>query len=154
MRARNRRDEAADAARLKILEAAADVIVDAGVAQLTMTKVGGAAGVSSGLVHYHFDTKELLFTEVLSHSSAVSHSLTEQALDLAGDGRLRVRVDVVDRRRHPHVAAAAEVRTDGGADRVPASAGLACQRGHEGRSMHAVDDVLAPGAEHLRGRHC
>ena len=34
-------------------------------------------------------------------------------------------------------------RTDGGADRVPASAGLACQRGHEGRSMHAVDDVLA-----------
>ncbi len=42
------------------------------------------AGVSSGLVHYHFATKEQLFAAVLSHSSAVSQRLTEEALERAG----------------------------------------------------------------------
>jgi AcrR family transcriptional regulator len=49
-----------------------------------MAGIAKAAGVSSGLVHYHFATKEQLFTEVLSHSSAISNSLTEQALERAG----------------------------------------------------------------------
>ena len=49
--------------------------------------IARAAGVSAGLVHYHFDTKEQLFAEVLSYSSAVSDELTEQAL--AGPGRSR-----------------------------------------------------------------
>lgn len=80
MRARNRRDEAADAARLRILEAAADVIVEHGVGQLTMAKVGHAAEVSTGLVHYHFSTKEQLFAAVIGHTSAVSRSLTDRVL--------------------------------------------------------------------------
>jgi AcrR family transcriptional regulator len=35
-------------------------------------------------VHYHFATKEQLFSEVLSHSSAISQALTERALERAG----------------------------------------------------------------------
>ncbi len=55
-----------------------------GLVNVRMAGIAKAAGVSSGLVHYHFATKEQLFTEVLSHSSAVSNALTEQALERAG----------------------------------------------------------------------
>ena len=84
MKEPNRRDLAAEEARNRILVAAADCIVRDGLVNVRMAGIAKAAGVSSGLVHYHFDTKEQLFTEVLSHSSAVSNSLTEQALERAG----------------------------------------------------------------------
>jgi AcrR family transcriptional regulator len=80
----NRRDLAAEEARNRILTAAADCIVRDGLVSVRMAGIAKEAGVSSGLVHYHFDTKEQLFTEVLSHSSAISHALTERALERAG----------------------------------------------------------------------
>jgi AcrR family transcriptional regulator len=80
----NRRDLAAEEARNRILVAAADCIVRDGLVNVRMAGIARAAGVSSGLVHYHFATKEQLFVEVLSHSSTVSHDLTEQALERAG----------------------------------------------------------------------
>src|ERR1700712_666897 len=49
-----------------------------------MAAIAREAGVSSGLLHYHFDTKEQLFVEVLSYSGAVSTALTEQAMERAG----------------------------------------------------------------------
>ena len=84
MKEPNRRDLAAEEARNRILVAAADCIVRDGLVNVRMAGIARAAGVSSGLVHYHFDTKEQLFTDVLSHSSAVSHALTERALERAG----------------------------------------------------------------------
>lgn len=85
MKEPTRRDLAAEDARNRILAAAADCIVREGLAQVRMASIAKAAGVSSGLVHYHFDTKEQLFAEVLSHSSQVSDTLTERALQRAGD---------------------------------------------------------------------
>ena len=84
MKEPNRRDLAAEEARNRILVAAADCIVRDGLVAVRMAGIARAAGVSSGLVHYHFATKEQLFVEVLSHSSTVSHDLTEQALERAG----------------------------------------------------------------------
>ena len=84
MREPNRRDLAAEEARNRILVAAADCIVRDGLASVRMAGIARAAGVSSGLLHYHFTTKEQLLVEVLSHSSAVSHELTERALEQAG----------------------------------------------------------------------
>ena len=84
MKEPNRRDLAAEAARKRILAAAADCIVRDGVANVRMAGIAKAAGVSSGLVHYHFATKEQLFIDVLSHTSAISHALTERALERAG----------------------------------------------------------------------
>jgi AcrR family transcriptional regulator len=81
----NRRDLAAEEARNRILAAAADCIVRDGLVSVRMAGIAKEAGVSSGLVHYHFATKEQLFTEVLSHSSAISHALTERALEQAGE---------------------------------------------------------------------
>lgn len=82
----NLREQAAADARTRILEAAVDCIVRDGLAQVRMASIARTAGVSSGLLHYHFDTKELLFAEVLTYSHAVSAELNDRALEVAGDG--------------------------------------------------------------------
>jgi AcrR family transcriptional regulator len=79
------REQAAAEARTKILAAAADVIVRDGLAQVRMASIARAAGVSAGLLHYHFDTKELLFGEVLRYSHAISAELNQRALTDVGE---------------------------------------------------------------------
>ncbi|MBV9831733.1 MAG: TetR family transcriptional regulator C-terminal domain-containing protein [Marmoricola sp.] len=81
----NRRELAAEDARNRILAAATDCLVRDGLAKVRMAAIAREAGVSSGLLHYHFDTKEQLFAEVLAWSSAASAELTAQALAQAGD---------------------------------------------------------------------
>jgi AcrR family transcriptional regulator len=79
------REQASAEARSRILAAAAEVIVRDGLAQVRMASIARAAGVSAGLLHYHFDTKELLFGEVLRYSHARSAELNQHALADAGD---------------------------------------------------------------------
>jgi AcrR family transcriptional regulator len=81
-----RREQATAEARTRILAAAAHCIVRDGLAQVRMAAIARAAGVSSGLLHYHFDTKELLFGEVLRYSHAVSAELSKRAADQAAEG--------------------------------------------------------------------
>jgi AcrR family transcriptional regulator len=85
VKAQSRRDVAAEDARGRILAATADCLVRDGLAKVRMAAIAQEAGVSSGLLHYHFDTKEQLFAEVLAWSSAVSAELTAAALERAGD---------------------------------------------------------------------
>ena len=80
------REQAAAEARTRILAAAADCIVRDGLAQVRMASIARTAGVSAGLLHYHFDTKELLFGEVLRFSHAVSAELNQRAMAGAGEG--------------------------------------------------------------------
>ena len=80
------REQAAADARQRILAAAADCIVRDGLAQVRMASIARAAGVSAGLLHYHFDTKELLFGEVLTYSHAQSAELNQRAMAGAGSG--------------------------------------------------------------------
>jgi AcrR family transcriptional regulator len=81
----SQREQASAEARGRILAAAADVIVRDGLAQVRMASIARAAGVSNGLLHYHFDTKELLFGEVLRWSHAQSAELNALALEHAGE---------------------------------------------------------------------
>jgi len=81
----NQRALAAADARNRILAAAAECIVRGGLAKVRMAGIAKAAGVSAGLLHYHFDTKEQLFADVLTYSHEVSGVLNEQALRGAGD---------------------------------------------------------------------
>ena len=81
----NQRAVAAADARNRILAAAAERIVRDGLANVRMAGIAKAAGVSAGLLHYHFDTKEQLFADVLTYSHGVSGVLNEQALRGAGD---------------------------------------------------------------------
>jgi len=79
------REQAAAEARTRILAAAAECIVRDGLAQVRMASIARTAGVSAGLLHYHFDTKELLFGEVLKYSHAVSAELNQRAMAGAGE---------------------------------------------------------------------
>ena len=80
------RERAAAEARTRILAAAADCIVRDGLAKVRMASIARTAGVSAGLLHYHFDTKELLFGEVLRYSHEASAELNRRALAGAGQG--------------------------------------------------------------------
>lgn len=82
----SQREQAAAEARTRILAAAAECIVRDGLAQVRMASIARTAGVSAGLLHYHFDTKELLFGEVLTYSHSISAELNQQALADAGTG--------------------------------------------------------------------
>ena len=82
----SQREQAAAEARSRILAAAADCIVRDGLAKVRMAAIARTAGVSAGLLHYHFDTKELLFGEVLKYSHEASAELNQRALDGAGEG--------------------------------------------------------------------
>jgi AcrR family transcriptional regulator len=81
----NQRELAAAEARRRILAAAADCIVRDGLAQVRMAGIAERAGVSTGLLHYHFDTKEQLFADVLTYCHEISLDLNERAMRDAGD---------------------------------------------------------------------
>ncbi|MFG3117709.1 TetR/AcrR family transcriptional regulator [Streptomyces sp. NPDC048197] len=65
--------------RERILSAACQAIAEIGFEKIRMRMVAERAGVSTALLHYHFDTREKLFTEAMTHSFA--HS----AVDLEHD---------------------------------------------------------------------
>jgi AcrR family transcriptional regulator len=70
--------------RTKILAAAAANIAELGLARVRMATIAREAGVSTALLHYHFDTKERLFAEVLTYSYERSAELDHEVLDRAG----------------------------------------------------------------------
>jgi AcrR family transcriptional regulator len=58
----------ASAARLRILEAACDVIAEQGIDDVRIARIATVAGVSPALIHYHFETRDALLAEALEHS--------------------------------------------------------------------------------------
>ncbi|MFF7181239.1 TetR family transcriptional regulator C-terminal domain-containing protein [Streptomyces sp. NPDC008121] len=69
--------------RERILMAACEVIADIGFENISMRKVAEHAGVSKALLHYHFDTREKLFAEAMTHSFAQTGRDTEGDSDAA-----------------------------------------------------------------------
>ncbi|MEU9233861.1 TetR/AcrR family transcriptional regulator [Streptomyces subrutilus] len=63
--------------RERILTAACEVIAEIGFENVSMRKVAEHAGVSKALLHYHFDTREKLFAEAMTHSFAQTGTDTE-----------------------------------------------------------------------------
>ena len=78
------RETAAAEARRRILAAAADSLVRDGLANTRMVAIAKRAGVSTGLLHYHFDTKEQLFADVLAYSHEIANGLNEEVMRRAG----------------------------------------------------------------------
>ena len=84
-RARGARDE--------ILDAAVDRIATEGIDGVRIARIAMDAGVSTSLVHYHFESREALLAEALEHS-----------FELAGD--VRIGEDDGDAPSHAHRLAA------------------------------------------------
>ncbi len=70
--------------RQRILEATATCIAEEGVAAVRMAGIARAAGVSTALLHYHFETKEQLFEQVLRYSYDSSTLLDQESLRREG----------------------------------------------------------------------
>ena len=75
-------DSGSRRARERILAAAVDRIATDGIDDMRIARVATDAGVSTSLVHYHFETREALLAEALEYS-----------YELAGDVRIEEGVD-------------------------------------------------------------
>jgi TetR/AcrR family transcriptional repressor of bet genes len=58
-----------DVRRQQLIEATLEVIARRGYAGTTLAEVAKAAGLSAGIVNFHFETKEKLLAETLKHLS-------------------------------------------------------------------------------------
>jgi AcrR family transcriptional regulator len=72
--------------RERILDAAVRRIASDGIDAVRIARIAMDAGVSTGLVHYHFETREALLAEALEHSF-------DMAGDVGGSTDLREMID-------------------------------------------------------------
>jgi AcrR family transcriptional regulator len=76
-------------ARERILEAAIRRIAGDGIDAVRIARIAMDAGVSTGLVHYHFATREALLAEALEHSFEKAGDVHTEG----GGGRLRAMIE-------------------------------------------------------------
>jgi AcrR family transcriptional regulator len=65
------------ATRLAILDATAECLIDDGYAALTTRRIAERAGIAQNTLMHHFETRELLLIEAVTH---VAYRLADQAL--------------------------------------------------------------------------
>ncbi|MFM2367404.1 MAG: hypothetical protein RIR95_2012 [Pseudomonadota bacterium] len=73
-----------EARRIQLIEATVEVLAVRGFARVTLTEVAQRAGLSHGLVNFHFQSKDLLLTETLAYLSDEYRTHFTQALSQAG----------------------------------------------------------------------
>lgn len=71
--------------RQQLIEATIDVMARKGYSGTTMFDVAKAAGLSSGIVNFHFETKEKLLVETLKYLAEEYRANWHKALGAAGD---------------------------------------------------------------------
>jgi AcrR family transcriptional regulator len=80
--------------RARILEAARRVLGEEGPERFTTRRVAYLAGVSHGMVHYHFEDKRALLLALLVHSRRDWVEPLEELVDGPGTARRRMRAVV------------------------------------------------------------
>jgi AcrR family transcriptional regulator len=55
--------------RTEILDATAEVVIQRGFAATRIADVAKRLGISTGLIHYHFESKDQLFAETFEHAA-------------------------------------------------------------------------------------
>lgn len=70
--------------RMQLLEATIATIAECGLSRTTLTEVARRAGLSHGLVLFHFETKEKLLVETLDYLSEEYRKNWQAALDCSG----------------------------------------------------------------------
>lgn len=78
-----------DVRRLQLIEAMIDVLARKGYAALTVADVAGTAGLSVGIINFHFDSKDNLLAECLRHLSAEYINNWKSVLAGVGSGAAR-----------------------------------------------------------------
>lgn len=75
-----------EARRAQLIESTIETLAARGYARLTLTDVARTAGLSHGLVLFHFETKEKLLAETLAFLAEEYRTNWQAALAAAGDG--------------------------------------------------------------------
>jgi AcrR family transcriptional regulator len=86
-------------ARERILHAACELIAERGIGGARIAQIAKAAGVSTALVHYHFQTRETLLAETLDYAFDLAAAVRLRAADdeATGDGSAARRLaDVIE----------------------------------------------------------
>ena len=74
-----------EARRAQLIESTIETLATRGYSRTTLTDVARAAGLSHGLVLFHFETKEKLLAETLTHLAEEYRQNWQAALATAGD---------------------------------------------------------------------
>ncbi len=74
-----------DARRTQLIEATIETLATRGYARTTLTEVANQAGLSHGLVNFHFQTKERLLAETLQYLAEEYRQNWTRALGACGD---------------------------------------------------------------------
>jgi AcrR family transcriptional regulator len=69
--------------RLEILGVTRDVLIERGFAHTRISDVANRLGVSTSLIHYHFDSKEELLAEAFRHAASQDLAEMEAEIDAA-----------------------------------------------------------------------
>lgn len=72
------------ARRAQLIEATIEVLAERGYARATLSDVAKRAGLSHGLVNFHFQSKDLLLSETLGYLSEEYRDIWQAALAKAG----------------------------------------------------------------------
>jgi AcrR family transcriptional regulator len=85
------------ATRMRLLDAAVEVLVEDGHAGLSAATVARRAGVSRGAHQHHFPNRQTLLIEALRHLAESEQATLRQRLETLGDGEERLvrAVDIV-----------------------------------------------------------
>jgi TetR/AcrR family transcriptional repressor of bet genes len=78
------RKQPRSARRVQLIEATIETLAQMGYARLTLTHVARQAGLSHGLVNFHFETKERLLLETMAYLSEEYSANWKAALAAAG----------------------------------------------------------------------
>lgn len=87
--------------REQLIEATIDSIAKHGISGTTMTTVTGFAGLSVGIVNFHFDSKENLFEETLRFLATEHRQMWSKALSKEGLSATEKLLAIVDAEFHP-----------------------------------------------------
>lgn len=79
------RTQSRDARRLQVIEATIDALAERGFSRTTVTDVAARAGISHGLVLFHFQSKENLLAETLDFLAEEYRLNWQAALATAGE---------------------------------------------------------------------
>jgi AcrR family transcriptional regulator len=80
-----------EARRAEILETTCQVVIERGFAATRVSDVANRLGVSTGLIHYHFESKDQLLAEAFRHAAA--SDLARLATEVDRDGPAVERLD-------------------------------------------------------------
>jgi AcrR family transcriptional regulator len=84
-RRRSPRRIAPDQRRIEILDAAWAVVLERGLANTRVADVADALGVSTGLIHYHFSSKDDLLAATLRHAAEADILRLEKSVAASAD---------------------------------------------------------------------